>query len=76
MQNVKTKFESRNTVVKARGIWGEVHCSVGYVNDEPNTISFSQHRKGENGENEYHSVTLYKDNLKELVKLLKENELI
>jgi len=44
MENVKTKYESRNTVVKAKGIYGAVHCSVCYCNDEPNTICFTQHR--------------------------------
>lgn len=71
-----TKFETRNTVVKAKGIWGNVHCSIGYSNDEPNTISFSQHRKDENGDFEYHTLTLYKDDLKSLVSMLRENEMI
>lgn len=76
MENVKSKYESRNTFVRAKGIYGKVHCSIAYCDDEPSTISFSQHRKGFNGEQEYHSISLYKDDLKALVDMLKENEMI
>ena len=70
-----SKFDSRTTAIKCDGIYGKVHCSVTYVNDEPDHITFAQHRDEEYDKTS-HFISLYKTDLKELIKLLKENELI
>jgi len=68
--------DSKTTAIKLAGVYGKVHCSIDYMDDEPNWLSFSQHRENENGELEYHRITLEKDEIPKLIELLKENEMI
>ncbi len=64
--------------LEVNGVYGKVNLSIGYRYDEPHNIllSFSQHRKEENSNQDFNAVTLYQEDLKLLVDMLKENELI
>lgn len=72
---METKFEATETSAELMGVYGGVHCSLGYLNDEPNSITFAQHRKGED-RIEYHTIHLYLKDIPKLLELLKVNEII
>jgi hypothetical protein len=79
----KSKFNSRKTSMKLDSVYGSVHASICYCNDEANSITFTQWRKDFNYEtNEYnkeetnHHIYLSKKDLQELVDMMKLNELV
>ena len=53
--------------IKVKNACGEVHTSVCEKNSKPYFISFSQHRKDENNEEQYHSISV---NIEEIPKLI------
>jgi len=76
MEKTISKFESRKTSMSLRGLFDKAHCAICYVNDEPSWITFTQESENESGKIVSNYVSLYKDDLKELFEMLKENEMI
>ena len=74
MENIIPKNIKTNVTIP--GIYGEVYCSLTYENNKPSFLTLSQHRKDENGKEQYHTIPLFLTDLNKLIFLLKENKII
>jgi hypothetical protein len=62
--------------MKVKGVYGSVFCSITFLDSHPFSLNISQHRKGSDGEEEFHSISILKEDMEALVEMMKANNLL